>query len=238
MSISVILPAYKEAENLRVLLPKIDKALKKIDTPYEILVVDTMEAMDDTPSICMEFHALYKNRRNGNHYGDAIRTGIADARFEQIVIMDADGSHNPEDITRFYQEIKDNHYDLVIGSRYIKGGDTHNSFILKAMSFTLNVVYRMFFHLNIKDVSNSFRMYHAEKLKAIQLECKNFDIVEEILIRLQAKFPVLSVKEIPIYFNKRNYGESKRDLIKFIFSYITTMFRLYKIKKSGNSGSV
>jgi dolichol-phosphate mannosyltransferase len=75
-------------------------------------------------------------------------------------------------------------------------------------------------------------MYRAKDIKGITLECDNFDIVEEILIKLRYTTDTFKVKEIPISFNKRAAGESKRDLLKFIKSYIKTIRRLLKIKNN------
>jgi len=230
MSISVILPSYNEAENLTELLPVINKALSCIGQPYEILVVDTMTKTDNTEEICLKNGCTYINRENGNNYGDAIRTGINKATNKYTVFMDADGSHNPNDIIKFYAEMEKG-YDLIIGSRYIHGGDSQSTFILKFMSYVLNTTYRFFFGIKVKDISNSFRMYKTEQLKALSLECNNFDIVEEIIIKLSKYIPNFKILEVPVFFDQRKYGESKRDLINFIFSYITTIKRLMKIKK-------
>lgn len=99
------------------------------------------------------------------------------------------------------------------------------------MSWMLNVAYRVIFNLKVKDVSDSFRMYKSEQIKALQFECDNFDIVEEILIKLNLAAASFRVKEVPISFNKRAAGESKRDLLKFIKSYFVTMRRLLDIQR-------
>lgn len=231
MKISVVLPSYQESENLKEILPKLHQALEKTNQSYEILVVDTEAPMDETEAVCQAGNARYIQRRGGNYYGNAIRTGFADAFGEYIVVMDADGSHDPEDIVRLLAEMETGKYDVIIGSRYCRGGNSHNGLILKFMSWCLNITYRIAFHLNVSDVSDSFRMYKSKQVKALSLECENFDIVEEILIRLSLGIPQLKIKEVPIFFNKRVYGESKRDLIKFIFSYLSTIFRLKKISK-------
>lgn len=227
--VSLILPAYKEAENLQMILPKIHEAFKKLPCPYEILVVDTVEPMDDTKAVCEANGAVYVVRKNGNLYGDAIRTGIETAKYSRASVMDADGSHNPEDIVRLYEKMNEG-YDLCIGSRYMKGGDTDNNFILKLMSYCLNLTFRILFDLNVKDVSNSMRMYDTEKLKSIKIECDNFDLVEEILIKLRYNFRDIKITEIPVYFNKRVKGESKRSLFVFIISYFQTIAKLWKFK--------
>lgn len=232
MSISVVLPAYREAENLRVLLPQVTAALNKTEGDWEVLVVDTLHSTEDgTREVCQENGVTCLNRKGGNYYGDAIRTGIKEAQYDRIVIMDADGSHNPADILRMQQIMGEENLDLVIGSRYMEGGKTHNGPILRLMSMMVNLSYRLLFRIKVKDVSDSFRMYDAQKLKRIPLQCNNFDIVEEILILFQVYYPHGKIKEIPVYFNKRMAGESKRNLIKFVLSYLITMERLLKIKR-------
>ena len=228
MKVSIILPAYLEAENLKNILPSIINVMEREDC--EILVVDTMEQMDETKDVCEKNGVRYIPRRSGNNYGDAIRTGFEDAIGDYVVVMDADGSHDPQCIPIFLKEMESGKYDLIIGSRYCKGGYTDNPPILRMMSWMLNVAYRVIFGLKVKDVSDSFRMYKREQIKALSLECNNFDVVEEILIKLSLYCQPFRVKEIPISFNKRAAGESKRDLIKFIMSYFVTIKRLLKIK--------
>ena len=182
-------------------------------------MVDTSTPHDDTPQICAQFSSVkYIPRRGGDTYGDAVRTGIMSSSGKYVVFMDADNSHNPADIPALYRKITTAGADIVIGSRYVKGGETDNPFILRFMSRVLNICYRLAFGLNVYDVSDSFRIYDGEKLRAIKLSCDNFDTIEEILIRIMKNFPGVSISEIPIRFNKRLYGESKRDLIKFIIT--------------------
>jgi dolichol-phosphate mannosyltransferase len=230
MDISVIIPAYQEKENLEILLPKLKRVLTGLGVQYEILVVDTLEKMDATDEVCRLNQVTYVKRENGNSYGDAIRTGARRSTGAKALIMDADGSHEPEAIPEMYRYAAQ--YDLVIGSRYIKNGRTENNLILIIMSLMVNVMYRLFLKLKVKDVSNSFRIYDGEKLRSIETICNNFDLVEELLIKLVLRYPELTAKEVPIEFKKRLYGKSKRDLIKFVMSYLVTMRRLIIIKHS------
>lgn len=231
MDISVVLPTYLEAENLKRLLPKINAVINQMKVDYEVLVIDTVDSMDDTEMICEMNNVAYHHRIGGNMYGDAIRTGIALSKGKYVVFMDADGSHNPEDIFRLYNAMVNSTFDVIIGSRYCKGGYTDNNFILRFMSWVLNLTYRMLFGLKVKDVSDSFRIYDGSKLRNLVLECNNFDIVEEILIKWNYSASGMKVNEIPISFNKREAGDSKRDLIKFILSYMTTIRKLLAIKR-------
>lgn len=232
MELSVVLPAYNEAENLKIILPKINKEILKLNIEYEIIVIDTIEKMDNTDEVCRLNNAIYITREGGNYYGDAIRTGINKANGKYILIMDADGSHDPCYIIDVYNKIVNEKLDVVVGSRYCKGGKTDNNIILKLMSWSLNFTYKIIFSLKINDCSNSFRMYNSSKLKSLELECTNFDIVEETLIKLQFIYPSIRFGEVPVHFKKRDKGVSKRDLVLFIFSYVFTISRLLKIRKS------
>jgi len=77
--LSVLLPAYQEAENLRVILPRILAALSTLSVVSEVLVVDTVTPLDATREICAQLGVRWLPRRGGNTFGDAYRTGIAGA---------------------------------------------------------------------------------------------------------------------------------------------------------------
>lgn len=224
ISISVILPCYQEAENLEQLIPRITKTLQSKNIAFEVIIVDTEMPMDETPLISKALGAIYVNRINGNSYGNAIRTGIMKASGESLVFMDADGSHSPEFILNLLSFI-DSH-DVVIASRYIESGGTQNSIALEGMSRVLNWTYSKVLNLPCKDVSNSFRAYRAAQLKSIQLNCDNFDIVEEILVKLVRRYPKIRIKEVPFIFEMRKHGKTKRNLFLFIATYIFTLARL------------
>src|SRR3990172_9928472 len=120
IELSVLLPSYLEEENLRLLLPRLHDTLRKLTASYEVIVVDTVAPLDDTRSVCEASDVRYVNRKPGNAFGDAVRSGISEARGEYMLFMDADGSHPPEFIPKLYEFITD--YDIIIASRYIPGG--------------------------------------------------------------------------------------------------------------------
>ncbi len=224
-NISIIIPAYKEEENLRVILPRLSDVLDNMSVTYEILVIDTQTPKDNTKEVCSSLpHVRYINRTGGNHYGDAVRTGIQNAEGECSIFMDADGSHTPEFVKILYTHREQ--HDVVIASRYIKGGETDNSKILIFMSLILNVIYSVVLNLNCKDVSNSFKLYRTKDIKKLHLACNNFDIVEELLFKLKREKKILSIKEIPFTFKKRMFGETKRNLVLFMITYFYTLLKL------------
>jgi dolichol-phosphate mannosyltransferase len=220
----VILPSYNEEENLRLLVPRIRHACEAIAADHEIIVVDTMELMDGTPELCAEEGVRYLNRSGGNLYGDAVRTGIAAATGRYVIFMDADGSHPPHFLADLFAHRDE--AEIVVASRYVKGGFTENSAVLIWMSWIVNVGYRLVLGLKCKDVSNSFKLYPAAPLKELDLHCGNFDIVEEILYKMVKRNPGFRIKEVPFSFKKRMFGQTKRNLVAFIFSYVETLVRL------------
>ena len=227
MSISVALLAYKEAENLKILLPQIIEQVEKCGEEYEILVVDTKEPLDNTAEVCAEYGAVYINQEYPG-FGGAFRTAIQYAQKDKFLILDSDGSHPPKNIPDLYQLFATGKSDVVIGSRYVKGGKTDDAKSSIIMSHMLNFAFRICLGISAKDISTDYRMYHTEQLKKVELTCVNYDVLQEVLLKLKLNKADrrLRIGEVPIYFQKRLYGESKRQLIKFIISYIRTIVRL------------
>ena len=94
------------------------------------------------------------------------------------------------------------------------------------MSYVLNLTFRIAFNIKAKDVTNSFRLYRRSVLTPLHLESDDFDILEEILIKAAIRQPGLRIGEVPVTFERRKAGESKRKLVQFAFGYIKTLQRL------------
>ncbi len=231
MGISVVLLAYKEEENLRVLLPEIIENVKKCNEEYEILVIDTAQPLDNTADVCKEFGAKYINQEEPG-FGGAFRTGIKYASMDKFLIMDSDGSHPPKQIPEIHKKFVEEGCDVVIGSRYCEGGVSNDSKSSQIMSHLLNFAFRVCLGLKADDLSTDYRMYHTSELKKVDLKCENYDVLEEVLLRLKLNKADKNLKfgEVPINFQKRMYGESKRQLLKFIISYIKTLIRLIGVR--------
>ena len=227
MGISVVLLAYKEEENLRVLLPQIKDQVKQTGEEFEILVIDTEKPLDNTKGVCEEFGAKYVNQEEPAFAG-AFKTGIQYASMDKFLILDSDGSHNPKYIPAIYDKFTKENCDVVIGSRYVEGGKTNDAKSSIVMSHILNGMFRFFLGIKAKDISTDYGMYYTEQLKNVSLSCHNYDVLQEVLLRLRLNKPdkKLKIGEVPIEFDKRIYGESKRRLIPFILSYMKTLCRL------------
>lgn len=228
MGISAVLLCKEEAENLDILLPEIKAQLEATGEDFEILIIDTEKALDNTPEVCAKYGAEYINQRYPR-FGGAFRTGIEEAKFDKFLIMDSDGSHDPKYISSIYDRFVQG-ADIVIGSRYVKGGETDDSKASVIMSHILNKVFRIVIGVKANDISTDFRMYDTPQLKKVELTCQNYDVLQEVLMKMKLNKPALRIEEVPISFKKRMFGESKRNLPLFILSYIKTMFRLIGIR--------
>ncbi len=228
--ISVMLLAYKEADNLRVLLPKIKEQMSKVQEDYEINVIDTKEPTDDTSDVCKEHGANYYNQELPG-FGGAYKKGISVAKGDSLLALDSDGSHDPKYIPAIVAKYKEG-YNVVIGSRYTKGGETSDKKSSQLMSHVLNFVFGIVMGIKAKDLSTNFRIYNMEQLGKVDLTCVNYDVLEEVLVKIKAVTGKknFSLAESPISFNKRLYGESKRRLIPFMVSYMKTIFKIIGIR--------
>jgi dolichol-phosphate mannosyltransferase len=221
---SIVLPAYREEENLRLLLPRVVAIAAALPGPAEVLVVDTLAPLDSSAEVCREVGARLVARGPTNCYGDAVRTGIREARGRFVLFMDADGSHAPELIPTLVSRLPE--ADVVIASRYVEGGHTENTLPLIVMSRLVNLTYSVVLGLKCKDVSNSFKLYRGELLRELSLGCDNFDVIEEILFKIRRAHPAVRIVEVPATFRKRMFGETKRNLFLFMLSYVFTLIRL------------
>jgi dolichol-phosphate mannosyltransferase len=222
------MPAYDELLNLRELLPLVASTLReREDLVCEILVVLPSTASSREADEIQELGARAVIRHPTDSFGDALRSGFAavssSSRF--VITMDADGSHHPSSLLRMLGAASSAH--VVVGSRYTRGGSTDNSFVLTAMSRALNVAYGLVLGIKCRDVSTNYKLYRRADLARITLECRDFDVVEEILFRIKSVHGrAFRITEVPDHFLERRHGTTKRQLGPFIVSYLITLNRL------------
>jgi len=221
IDLSIIIPSLNESENLKLLIPLIKKNINK-KFKYEVIIIDGLKKDKKTVAVAMKNKVRYFNRIHTNNYGDAVRLGIKNSLGKYTIFMDGDFSHDPSFILNLYNEKK---YDLVVASRYTEGGKTDNIMLLVILSKILNIFYNAVLNLNLKDVSNSFKLYNSKYLKKLKLKCNHFDIIEEIIFKIKIKNKNVTIKEIPYYFKKRKFGKTKRNFF-VIIAYLFSIIRL------------
>jgi dolichol-phosphate mannosyltransferase len=230
MKIDVMIPAFDEFENLAELIPRVRASLA--DETYEFVRIHVIHRHDESTYEIQKLETLDVDlirRYPSNSFGDAIRSGInaLPTDSQLTVFLDADGSHDPNTIPRLVEVMKNPKVDVGIASRYTDGGSSDNGLVLKSMSRILNAVYGIVLGISARDISTNFKIYRSDQIKQVKLSCQKFDILEELLIRLeQNSISKLNIHEIPDHFHNRVHGESKRKLGPFIAGYIITLFRL------------
>ncbi|MFC1786444.1 polyprenol monophosphomannose synthase [Halobacteriota archaeon] len=233
MKAIVMLPTYNEKENIEDIVREILK-----NKNVNILIVDD-NSPDSTGQIADKLakeyagmvHVIHRNERGR---GTAGITGFKYALTQNvdcIFEMDADFSHDPADIPRFLEEIKK--YDVVIGSRYVKGGNSINCHFKNILlSHISNIYNRIILGLEVKDSSGGYKCYRKEVLGSINLDnyfSKGYSVGPETLFKIKQK--KFTMKEIPIIFRNRAKGLSKSN-IKIIIEYPIVVLKLRLSLKS------
>ena len=226
MDLSVVIPAWNEAGNLSKLLPQLHQTLQALGCQYEIIVVDN-HSPDQTAQVCSSAGATLLQQTSPG-YGGALWTGFAAAKGEYILTMDADLSHTPDLVPGLWNARND--AELIIASRYVKGGSVEVPGYRHILSIILNQVYTRVLSLPVKDISSGFRLYRASVLRGLNLQSSDFDALEEILIQVYAHG--FKITEIPLRYEPRDQGKSKVKLLRFGMAYLRTLWRMWKLRNS------
>lgn len=211
----VIIPTYNEKENIANIID----AIFSLKENFYILVIDD-SSPDGTAQIVRGLQAkyplqLYLEERKGKlGLGTAYIYGFkwaVEKGFLYIFEMDADFSHNPNDLRRLYEACKTHGADVAIGSRYIKGGGTVNwpkNRILLSKGGSLYT--RLITWMPVKDTTAGFVCYKKEVLESINLdEIRFLGYAFQIEMKFAAWKLGFKIKEVPIIFEDRKYGVSK-----------------------------
>jgi dolichol-phosphate mannosyltransferase len=209
-----VLPTYDEAENI---LPLSAEVLA-VAPELEVLVVDdnspdgTGDLVADRATTEPRLHLLRREAKLGlgTAYLAGFRYGL-DHGFDQVFTMDADFSHNPRYIPEMLAAME--HYDVVIGSRYVPGGGIENWPIhRRVLSAFANFYARFLLRLPVRDCTAGFRCYASEVLESVEpfeIQASGYSFLEEMVFRVcRCGF---TVGEIPIVFENRRAGSSKID---------------------------
>lgn len=234
MQTMVVIPTYNEANNLSPVVGE----LRSLDIPgLQILVVDdnspdgTGELADDlSQRYAGEFHVIHRPAKMG--LGSAYVAGFRFALehgANRIVQMDADFSHSPSYVPRFLEKL--DNYDVVVGSRYVEGGQLDEQWSLGRylLSWWANSVYaRLILGIGVKDATAGFKCWKRQALEAIDLDSiRSGGYVFQVEMAYVTEKLGFRVLEMPIYFEDRRIGQSKMDMrIK-----LEAAWRVWEVKR-------
>lgn len=229
MKTLVFIPVFNEKDNI----VKLIRDIKQLASDIFILVVDD-NSTDGTTAVLKEYaknnnDIFIIHRRGtkgrGRAFIEAFNFAIQQ-RFDYLIEMDADFSHNPKYIPRFLENIQN--ADIVIGSRLIKEGTIlGRGLVRNIISLMANLYIRLILNItDIEDTTSGFRCYRVRALEEINpdtLISVGPSVIEETLYRAKRKH--LKIIEIPIIFEERKGGKSKLNL-KILFDTFFTVIKL------------
>lgn len=210
----VIIPTYNEKENIERIIRKVFS----LSYFFEILVIDD-GSPDGTAEIVKnlqkEYPALHLEQRTGKlglgtAYIHGFRWALAKPQYEYIFEMDADFSHNPDDLVRL-REACVNGADVAVGSRYVRGVNVVNWPMSRVlMSYFASMYVRLITRIDIQDATAGFKCYRRKVLATIPLDKIKF---VGYAFQIEMKFTAIKygfkVEEVPIIFTDRTEGTSK-----------------------------
>ena len=224
--ISLIIPTINEAENLPQLLARIAEALRGRD--WEAIIVDD-GSTDGTPAVCESLSKDFPLRLlvrvyPGNGLSGAVLHGMAEAKGDFLVVMDADLQHPPERIGALLELLEKGDADFAVGSRYVDGGSMEERFgLTRRLLSRLATLLASPFAGKVRDpMSGFFALRRETYLSAKRLTPIGYKIGLELMCKCQVK----AVREVPIHFGARTRGESKLS-VKEQYRYLAHLSRLY-----------
>lgn len=219
--ISVIIPAKNESVTIKDVIVGVK--------PYadELLVVDG-HSTDTTREVSESLGARVV-LDNGQGKGDGVRTGIREATGDILVFIDADGSHDPNDIPKLVQPILDEKADMVIGSRMTGGSDELTGdigrFIRNTGAHVLLLAVNYRWNVRLTDNQNGFRAIRTDVARNLGLKEKIHTIEQEMVVKCLRQG--YRISEIPSHEYHRKHGESTLNVRRVWHRYVWCIFKHY-----------
>lgn len=222
MRLSIVVPAHNEEDNIADVINKIESC---VDLPYELVFVND-HSTDATAKIVNSLAGQYNNIRlvenkNDKGFVNAIRAGFDNIRTEAVVLVMADLCDDLPTIRVMFEKLNDG-FDVVCGSRYIKGGRRRGGSKIKGFfSALVGKSIKILVGVPTSDISNAFKMYRKKVLDSVDIKSKGFEVSMEI--PLKAYYLGFKIGEVPTVWKERAKGKSNFKMFEVMPGY----FKLY-----------
>lgn len=225
--LTIVIPTYKEKDNLAVLIPSLESTFKEAACDFQVLIIDDFSG-DGTIESVKKLDGQYGNvkiisRNKKKDIASAWQEGFNLVKGRFIACMDGDLSHDPAYLINMYKEILQSGCDMVIGSRYLGGfyrDFQGKNFLARLTSASGQYLGRFITGLKQRDISHSFRIFKREVFETIKDKLTrkgNSYLVEFLYLVVKNNF---SIREAPIVYRKRLYGRTKLKILKEGIRYI------------------
>jgi dolichol-phosphate mannosyltransferase len=230
-AISVVVPTYREAENIPLLIERLSKLRSRYNGDVELLIMDddsndgSIEAVQAAGQTWVRI--IVRNSKRG--LGPSVIDGFCAAKYPILICMDADLSHPPEKIPDLIRELEAGHR-IVLGSRYVSGGATDERWgLFRWLNSRVATLLARPLTRARDPMSGFFAMRKSDFEQARHLNPIGYKIALELIVKCH----VDDVGEVPIHFSNRRHGESKLT-IREVIKYLQHLRELY-IYKFGDS---
>lgn len=237
-TVSIVVPTYKEAANLRSLTERIAAAMGPTAKAYEIVIVDddsrdgTIDAVAELARGGLPVRLITRTTERG--LSSAVVEGFRQARGDLFVCMDADLSHPPEALPRLVEAIERDGAEFVIGSRYVEGGGTEADWgAFRWLNSKVATLMARPFTTALDPMAGFFALPRAVFERADALSPIGYKIGLELIVKCDCK----DVREVPIQFADRKVGESKLSF-KEQLNYLKHLQRLADYEYGGVVGAI
>lgn len=222
--LSVLIPAFNERDTIAEAIRRVEAVRERVT--LEIIVVDDAST-DGTAEIVAALPGVRLARHPENQgKGAAIRTALSQVQGRIVAIQDADLEYDPEDLPRLMEPIERGEARVVYGSRFLHGRPRMalpNYLCNRLLAWTANVLY----DARLTDEATCYKVFDAELLKSLPLECRRFEFCPEVTARVRKLG--IPIRELPIRYEARTVDAGKKirwwDGVEAIWTLIRYRFR-------------
>lgn len=229
MKLSILMPVYNEKDTIFSIVDLV----KKVDAEKEIILVDDC-SKDGTREMLQkrfgsgsgEVRVFYHEKNGGK--GAALRTALSKATGDYVIVQDADMEYSPNDMEALVRAAAETGAEAVYGSRFLRTWRVTNlpHFIVnKSLTILTNVL----FGGHLTDMETCYKMVKRDLLRDLDIRANRFDFEPEVTAKLLLRG--IKIKEVPISYQGRSYGEGKKIGWRDGLEAVTTLFRLRSGKK-------
>lgn len=222
-----MVPAYKESQYIAATLTGIASAFRSSGLSFEILVVLDDVPNDETGAKVLEAKRRFPEiriieRQERRGVGDAISTGIKEAKGDIVIIVMGDQSEHPRDIVRLAEKAQS--YDIVFTNRFRGGRPQEYPYLKYAANRICNLSARLIFHIPYSDITNAFKAYKRKLVADIDLTSKGFEIFLEL--PLKAIRRTKQTAEIDVQHTVKKHKAAKLSISRDGYRYLSLLISL------------